>query len=89
MEKGAERQQKVPYKRQNVTHSLSGETDKPVLNNDKKSHTSKGGFQLPFGIGDILNGMDTDAILIIILIAVLSKDGGSSKLMLALMYLLI
>lgn len=89
MKNGAERQQKVPYKRQNNAHSHSGERDKPVLNDEKNPPTSKGGFQLPFGIGDILNGMDTDAILIIILIAVLSKDGGSSKLMLALMYLLI
>ncbi|MGN0631747.1 MAG: hypothetical protein ACI4JN_10510 [Ruminococcus sp.] len=89
MENGAERQQKVPYKRQNVTHSHSGEMDKPVLHDDKKPKTAKESFQLPFGIGEILNGMDTDTILIIILLAVLYKDGGSSKLMLALVYLLI
>lgn len=89
MENSAERQQKVPYKRQNAVHSHSGETKKPILNDEKKTKTAKGGFQLPFGIGEILNGMDTDAILIIILLAVIYKDGGSSKLMLALVYLLI
>lgn len=89
MENSAERQQKVPYKRQNAVNSHSGETDKPILIDEKSSRTSKGGFQLPFGLGEILNGMDTDAILIIILLAVIYRDGGSSKLMLALVYLLI
>lgn len=55
----------------------------------KETGTGAGGFQLPFSIGEMLEGIDTDTILIIMLLAVIYKNEGSSKLLLALVYLLI
>lgn len=95
-------QQKVPYRRQRNAHSYySGGMDKPEICEEKKTEekatddnvknvkASTGGFQLPFGIGEMLDGIDTDKILIIVLLVMIYKDGGSRKLMMALVYLLI
>lgn len=49
-------------------------------------------FRLPLGIGSglekYLEHLDTDKILIIALLAMIYKDGGNKKLMMALAYLL-
>lgn len=95
MENSTNRQQKVPYKRQNAApprHDAAEKQIAPMENEKEKKKetgTGAGGFQLPFGIGEILEGIDTDTILIMILLAVIYKNEGSSKLLLALVYLLI
>lgn len=59
------------------------EAPKPAVNE---------GFRLPLGIGSgfekYLEHLDTDKILIIALLAMIYKDGGNKKLMMALAYLL-
>lgn len=66
-------------------------TENTVNNNSNESSASEG-FKMPFGI---LNGLekyieklDTDKILIIAMLAIIYKDGGNKKLMMALAYLL-
>lgn len=95
LENSTNRQQKVPYKRQNAApprHDAAEKQIAPMENEKEKKKetgTGTGGFQLPFSIGEMLEGIDTDTILIIMLLAVIYKNEGSSKLLLALVYLLI
>ena len=45
-------------------------------------------MQMPFGIDKLLGQLDSDRMLILALLAMLYKDGGNKKLMMALAYLL-
>ena len=63
-----------------------------TVNNNSNEPSASEGFKMPFGI---LNGLekyieklDTDKILIIAMLAIIYKDGGNKKLMMALAYLL-
>ncbi len=75
----------------NADTDRNNPTETPVNNNSNESSTSEGS-KMPFGI---LNGLekyieklDTDKILIIAMLAIIYKDGGNKKLMMALAYLL-
>ncbi len=54
----------------------------------KQKSGAAGGMQIPFGIDRILGQLDSDRMLILALLAMLYKDGGNKKLMMALAYLL-
>ncbi len=81
--------QKIPYKK-NYGEDSVHETEKK---NDSESggdkRAKKENNQMPFGINlDILSHIDSDKILIMALLAIIYKDGGNKKLMMALAYLL-
>ena len=93
-------QQKVPYRRQRNMQSFyrnnnsayqntakSKQTEEPV-NDTSKESSGHENFKMPFGALNGLEKLDTDKILIMALLAMIYKDGGNKKLMMALAYLL-
>lgn len=93
--------QRVPYIKQTSDEKredITEKTEKPfhaeetVHERDeyRKRQVSAGnaGMQMPFGIDKLLGQLDSDRMLILALLAMLYKDGGNKKLMMALAYLL-
>ncbi len=92
MRRAQQMQQRVPYKKSpdDGNAYLTQKEDSAQETPPEKATDSKtgGGFGLPAGIDRLLEQIDTDRMLILALLAMLYKDGGNKKLMMALAYLL-
>lgn len=69
-------------------HKPKKEPSRPGDSPPKKGGFLGGGFSLPGGIDRLLEQAGSDRMLILALLAMIYKDGGSKKLMMALAYLL-
>lgn len=88
-----QRQQKVPYNRhygEDYKQTADQEIEKEKESVQSENPNTKiENCQMPFGLNlDILKNLDSDKMLIIALLAMIYKDGGNKKLMMALAYLL-
>ncbi|MBQ8514583.1 MAG: hypothetical protein IJ496_04220 [Ruminococcus sp.] len=102
MRRTQQMQQRVPYRKppddMDEYLPLQEEAPKPEHEPKPDKETARpesgsspgtgGGFGLPGGIDRLLEQAGSDRMLILALLAILYKDGGSKKLMMALVYLL-
>lgn len=81
--------QRVPHIRNSSEEEQRECTDKIRQPQEREQKSTRGtAQQLPFGIDRIFTQLDSDRMLILAILAMLYKDGGSKKLMMALAYLL-
>lgn len=81
--------QRVPHVRSSAEEERQEYTDKTEQPQEKEQKSTHGSTQqLPFGIDRLFTQLDSDRMLILAILAMLYKDGGNKKLMMALAYLL-